>query len=252
MSFYVTLPSNASLDLYDNKMSNFTTKLNTPLKFNIPYEVALVEITFKERWLSNVGHLTYRRANKFFVTLPILHVDASHLYRTINALPKLFNKLIKVGHPEIPEENLPRIIVSGDHLSFECDDSDAFFFEGPINHYLHLNEPILFTNKSKPGINIAHTHTAFYHVNSLYIYSDIIKFQYVGDTLSPLLRNVQVGNHNHGITTITYNTPHYISLDYTFIDTINISIRDDIGQFIKFLPGKNIVKLHFRPIRYGL
>ena len=38
-SFYVTLPSNASFDVYpDNKKSNYTTQLNTPLVLDGPYQ----------------------------------------------------------------------------------------------------------------------------------------------------------------------------------------------------------------------
>ncbi len=46
MNFYVTLPSNGA-DLsteearINNTQTDFTIKLNKPLEFNIPYEVAL-------------------------------------------------------------------------------------------------------------------------------------------------------------------------------------------------------------------
>ena len=44
-SFYVTLPSNASFDIYpNNKESNFTTQFNTPLVLDGNYEVAVANI----------------------------------------------------------------------------------------------------------------------------------------------------------------------------------------------------------------
>ena len=51
MSFYVTLPSNSSMDLYpDNTMTEFTILLKEPIKLDCQYEVALVELTYKHFW----------------------------------------------------------------------------------------------------------------------------------------------------------------------------------------------------------
>ena len=44
--FYVTLPSNASMDIHrNNTKANFKVELFQAIKFDIPYEVALVEIS---------------------------------------------------------------------------------------------------------------------------------------------------------------------------------------------------------------
>ena len=46
MDFYVTLPSNASMDTHpNNKKSNYTTQFSTPLELDGNYEVALASIT---------------------------------------------------------------------------------------------------------------------------------------------------------------------------------------------------------------
>ena len=46
MDFYVTLPSNASMDTHpDNKKSNYSTQLSTPIVLDGNYEVALANIT---------------------------------------------------------------------------------------------------------------------------------------------------------------------------------------------------------------
>ena len=46
MDFYVTLPSNASMDTHpDNKKSNYTTQFSTPIVLDGNYEVALANIT---------------------------------------------------------------------------------------------------------------------------------------------------------------------------------------------------------------
>ncbi|CAF1087084.1 unnamed protein product [Brachionus calyciflorus] len=51
MSFYVTLPSNSSMDLYpENTMTDFTVLLKDPIRLEVQYEVALVDLTYKHSW----------------------------------------------------------------------------------------------------------------------------------------------------------------------------------------------------------
>ena len=58
MSFYVTLPSNASLDRYpDNTQSNYTTALNKTLLLNQNYQVALSELNYNSDISINLGTL---------------------------------------------------------------------------------------------------------------------------------------------------------------------------------------------------
>ena len=51
MSFYITLPSNSSMDIFpDNTLTSFTTKLKSALQLEGRYEVALTEIMFPVNW----------------------------------------------------------------------------------------------------------------------------------------------------------------------------------------------------------
>ena len=51
MSFYITLPSNSSLDDFpENTLTHYTTRLKTPLRLNGNYEVALAQILFPRNW----------------------------------------------------------------------------------------------------------------------------------------------------------------------------------------------------------
>ena len=59
--FYVTLPSNSSMDCYpDNSVARFTTKLNGVLELEGDWEVGLTEISFLSD-IENVlnGHCYY-------------------------------------------------------------------------------------------------------------------------------------------------------------------------------------------------
>lgn len=51
MSFYLTLPSDNSLNFYpDNKISNFKTRLPTPLELKGEWEVGLAEFIYPHTW----------------------------------------------------------------------------------------------------------------------------------------------------------------------------------------------------------
>jgi hypothetical protein len=51
MSFYVTLPSNSSMQYFpNNKCTNYITKLKSSIQLDSPYEVALTEITIPFNW----------------------------------------------------------------------------------------------------------------------------------------------------------------------------------------------------------
>lgn len=84
-----------------------------------------------------------------------------------------------------------------------------------------------------------------------YIYSDIVHQQYVGDSLVNLLGVIKVpykqSHHNEFVN------PTYIPINTDEIEWIRITIKDDSNSLIKFSNngGKTLIKLHFRPRRYG-
>ena len=82
---------------------------------------------------------------------------------------------------------------------------------------------------------------------ALFIYSDIVEPQVVGDVSAPLLRIVGVEHEQFNRTVVqTYSPPHYVSVLKRQFETIEMDIRDDTGARIPFQSGRVIVKLHFR------
>ena len=102
------------------------------------------------------------------------------------------------------------------------------------------------------GLDLAGTKTPrFDAVHSLYVYSDIVKEQRVGDSMAPLLEIVPVrgvpGNRIH----YSVNPLTYLSVNRDYIDSINIVIMDEYGNPV-VLPDdvENVVcRLRFRRVR---
>ena len=73
MDFYVTLPSNASMDVYpNNKKSNYTTKFNTPIVLDGNYEVALANITCTLNIRNDCGKISINNISTFYPFIPKL------------------------------------------------------------------------------------------------------------------------------------------------------------------------------------
>ena len=84
-------------------------------------------------------------------------------------------------------------------------------------------------------------------LHSLYIYTNIINYIVVGNILTPLLRIVPIslGNRGKNANRIFVDR-YYHFLHSKYIKQIDISIRDDQGDIVKFHSGKVILVLHFK------
>ena len=85
----------------------------------------------------------------------------------------------------------------------------------------------------------------------LFIYSDILDFCVVGDTVAQLLRSVPIrGDTAFQMVMEKFDQGHYMPVIRNFFENIRISIASDLGDLAKFQSGKSLVKLHFRPAKY--
>ena len=85
-------------------------------------------------------------------------------------------------------------------------------------------------------------------LNTLYIYTNIIKEQIVGGIHSPLLRVINLGQkeNNEDSTSLTMDRLFYCAMKRSSIDHINIKLRDDAGDLVQFQFGKVVVVFEFR------
>jgi hypothetical protein len=78
-------------------------------------------------------------------------------------------------------------------------------------------------------------------ISALFIYCNIIDYQFIGYTYAPLLRIILVNENsdNYGkFIEHIFSKPHYIPVSVNTIDTIEINIRNDTGVHIHFEAGK--------------
>jgi hypothetical protein len=88
----------------------------------------------------------------------------------------------------------------------------------------------------------------FDSVQSLYVYSDIVKPQHVGDTLAPLLDIVPVQGAPGQRVHYSHNQLTYVPINRTFVESISIEICDEYGAHVIFPDDvENVIcRLRFR------
>ena len=107
MSFYITLPSNASMDLFPkNTLTSYTTKLSSAIKLEGEYEVALTEIMFPFNWnFRDNGNIMFThvslKADKEAMIKEVVFNTPLYVYDTIESLIKSVNYFTRENNIDI-------------------------------------------------------------------------------------------------------------------------------------------------------
>ncbi|VDO13141.1 unnamed protein product [Brugia timori] len=285
-NFYVTLPSNSSLHYYpDNTLAKYTTKLHRRIILDsTDWEVALVEIQYptlfetitdsKDMWIQYSGKLPngYYEMRKSILPQGIYDKEdslAEKLNRELKDFEIKFQKDMNrfiVQYNSADVENvlmsnsigqllgfcLPNILKTNEQFTLPV---EASKFLISVNQVNHKHDTIKETSTEDTNM-IAEapyppklTHCSPTH---MYIYTDIIEPNLVGDCIAPLLRIVKVQKQTTDTNISTsFSNPYYLPVLKREFDTIEIHLRDDEGQLIPFISGKLNVRLHFRRVQNG-
>lgn len=276
-SFYITLPSNASMKLYpDNTLSEYTTHLARRIVLaEDDWEVALTEIQypilfsnvnsvdawvaveFKEpsgrRYLCTLPPGVYDRMEQilshfnqvFKDELEFKYQDSVNRVQMTFGRTKFFSITMGPKLAVMMGFALPKDIEGLNDFAIYDEDihekSDTAELIRQIDHEMNSTEEEIQLSSVYPFVLQSEV------PNQMYVYTDVIEPNFIGDSIAPLLRIVKIEHgtsDNHVATTFT--NPYYIPVLKREFETIDINIRDDIGRTIPFLSGKLNVRLHFR------
>jgi hypothetical protein len=85
--------------------------------------------------------------------------------------------------------------------------------------------------------------------SSIYVYTDIVDAQYVGDVKVPLLRIVNIEGEYGNTVHASYRNLQYVPVKVNSFETIEVNIKNDQNENVSFEFGKSIATLHFRQKR---
>jgi hypothetical protein len=271
--YRITLPSNASMNYFpNNTLSNFSVKPPVPIVDGEDYECALSEIIFPNRFINvrapnnsiivrrTVGSEEEQEANKKTFAVP------TGSYESISELLKAIRDagvdgIVKRKAPGLPDfpfgdSDTWRVIIMeevggrvkitprlGYTIQFGSDISTLLGF-----HYLNSGVHKGMSNIISSAVIGPLRASTSGGLNTMYVYTNIIKDQPVGGIAVPLLRiiNLERGSNREDFSSRMYTRLYYVPLRASRFDTINIQLRDDTGELIHFEYGKVVLILEFR------
>lgn len=273
MSFYVTVPSN----LPGNKSNDFTTQLSKSVHLENQWEVALVEISYpltwpniKSRLEKETDQLTTAIYVEFTTPRDKLKINIPEgQYDTIQDLIAgigFATEEAAQAYAQVPEENEANAQVRqaigakiGRRFKFHFDPllkKVSVNFDSRLISCITISEHLKYMMGFASRQLSVHKERALYSpdmragVDSLYIYSDLVEPQLIGNTMANLLRIVHVDNNPHGSSVEKcFFSEHYVPVLTSNLSSIHIQIRDDRGLLIPFENGKVVCKLKFRKRR---
>jgi hypothetical protein len=275
----MTLPSNSSHDHFPkNTLTEFTTKLPSTIELTSEWEVGLAEIMFPRSWytipkegliiitdrrecdmnwrramaerLRNGENLTEEEEN----TIVRIKVNGG-FYNSMEELVEELNQSSALAYLETRVNITPPTFYYKEmarRIYFTIAPGMSIYFPETLESVLGL------TSSQNPSCNSAREKVTVKGelscnlqtgVQALYVYCDLLQFTYVGDIKAPLLRVVDSGGEAGDVVTRYYERPRYIPVQKKSFDTIQIIIRDDLGEKILFESGKVLLTLHFRRTR---
>ena len=87
-------------------------------------------------------------------------------------------------------------------------------------------------------------------LSNIYVYCDIVKPQFVGDTYAQLLKSIPVERKFGDTIAKTYTNIQYVPVQTKSFEIVKILLRGDTGKPVPFKRGKVVITLHFRKHTY--
>jgi len=186
--FYLTLPSNSSMDYYpDNTVVRYTTKLTNTVEVEGEWEVGLTEIYFPSQVENVIEGYCYYDIYYDDRFLRRITMSGKHYKR----MRRLIENLHKEQREQMPlddhEPLLAQFVYQEGRIRMNLHTRFVVQFSPDLAHLLGF-EPDVTYRRNIPvakqiPIMIGHAHSA-------YVYCDLLEHVAVGDTKAPLLRIV--------------------------------------------------------------
>lgn len=280
--FYLTLPSNSSSGIFpDNKITHFKTQLCNRISLQGNWEIGLSEIHYPNSFLT-ISDKDFWIGYEFDLkSLPVPSDESEQEFlgegleekggfqesrhgREIGSVidPEGRGKMYFQGGNFTSIESLVRIIQNNTNFSSVAKIS-VFQERIQINLQDHVKRLVLSLPLQKifnlEGVELNQQfidapnecNLEACMPTQMFIYSDLIMPQNVGDVLAPLLRIVNIDKSRSAFgnqKVMIFTHPHYVPLLRREFQQVEIDIRDDLGYYLPFTSGRLNVKLHFRKI----
>jgi len=228
----------------EEKPSEFSTKLCTPLELDSQWKVGLTEITFSKNPL-NFSFEDYLICKNF----------DKNVNKKVSLNPDSITsgeKLIQVINQVLREERL----IPGVQFRFEEITNKALLILQPnrgvefskrLATVLSLKESIENKTRTESRALSEYCIDPRLHFWNIYIYSNLTKPVILGEKLFPILQTLPAENFNENYLSKSFNPPMLIPLSSYYIPDIKLKICDELGRPLRFKSSCSVLcKLVFK------
>lgn len=246
MSRYAILPSNSLAETFpDNTTSNFTIPLSEPLDFpkNEHWKVELLEVQlpitfynfedFEDRnfTIGDENHV-YREKiqnGSYSSALEILdRID--RIYEKFDLKKKKFEPIVYANNEHIIFIRLRK----GQHVTFSSRLARVLGFPKKLSVPRGEISEIFRSATADPWKDFNH----------IFIYSDLVEDRLINSTTRALLGTVSIAKNEFGFLLVrSFLSPEQLKPRYEHYPTINIQLRNEIDQLVRFRAGSVVLKL---------
>jgi hypothetical protein len=244
--FYLTLPSNASSDVFpNNKTTDYRVSLPEGIELEGNWEVGLYSISYPFSWytvpnVNTASHIFYMEPSTgawWSYTVQYGHyATVNDLVKAINeALAKNVGNNIKITYNSVTTKT-----------TVEIKPSYGFSPSSLISVMLGFGGEEVMLKKTTESPYAADV----FVISNIYVYCDIVRPQVVGDTSAQLLKTIPVKGKFGDNIAETFTNIQYVPVQTKSFETVEILLRTDTGDPVPFERGKVVVTLHFKKLAY--
>ena len=243
--FYLTLPSNASLDVFpDNKTTSYRVKLPQSIDLEGNWEVGLYSVSYPNTWYTlqkgSDTHIFYADKSGVFqqaITDYGYYQSMQDLVKAVNkALARNVNDNIKLTYNALNGK-----------VTVQLKNGYQLGLIGRMSIILGFgNNDLKIITKTTVSPYV----TDLTVVSTIYVYCDIVEPQVVGDTSAQLLKSIPVEGTFGDIITKTFTNIQYVPIQRKSFEDVEVLLRSDTGDPVPFERGKVVTTLHFREHSY--
>ena len=263
-SFTIELVSNASEELFpDNTLSSFSNFLPEQLNLEGQWELAISEISYPSMY-QNITEGKFKFFDEKLSKSTSTYSLEPGLYTSITDIVEVMNRLIQERNNHNETCITVKVIIM-----LADDTSSLAFCSTDLGHNFGNNVGnefgVLMIGRGPHEPEFAYD---IVRIHSLMIYSDLVEYNFVGDTKAPLLRRFPFISKLRGgdiITTGQYmNYQTFSNLQFRTLlknsfHSIQIDLRDTSGEKITFvsvgitrlvLMFRKVSNINFQHVRY--
>lgn len=256
MAFYMYLPSNSSYSFFpENRTNDYFTKLANKIHLaHNSYEVALTEFSYVNNFVpfydESSRQLRIQSLINETLNDELLSIPDKNYKNMLELVLELNTSIDRVTSDILFSYNFTtcKVSLTIKNASLVLSAELAWKLKFFVKNNKKIVRPKIFFAGGEYISEEHESNEVTNDMNHLFIYSNILEPQYVGDSFAPLLRMVNITGKRNDNVSVSFR-PYYKTVSCTEFDNIHIKICNEFGEPINFAKGPVSATLHFRPIK---